>query len=176
MPLKEKLDLTHGGESPNVEEDEAILIHRRYMYGMKYVVIFAFVVFSIVFLMGLLTMDYNNPMKTKAEPLPDLKSRIAFILENSGTAVHWSVVCSSTLVYSRIYDQAKTSSNDWIYDLVQKFCLFLRLTTEQWILWFVIQLVLLTFLNPELSSIYTLLHSPLYFLGRFVFYYNKIQK
>ena len=169
MSLRRISDLTHGRENHNEKKEEAYLIRRRYLYYIKYVVIILFVVFSITFLIRLLTMDNDNPLKTKAETLPDLQSRIALISENSGTALYWSVVCSFTLVNTGIYDQAK-GSNVLIYELVQKFSIILRYTTEQLILWFVIQLVLLTFLNPELSYPYTLFHSPLYFLGRFLIY------
>ena len=114
-------------------------------------------------------------MNTRAETLPDLKSRIGVILENPFTIAFYSFVCSYHLVRTRIYDPAESPTYAWKY-LVQKYSLILRYTTEQWILWFVIQLVLISYLNAELSFIYIPALNCLYILGRFSLILDNLQK
>ena len=167
------LDFTHGWENLNYPEDQ-----RKYMFLMKKVLIGVIIlVFIIVCIVGYLSPTIEGqPVKTTAETLPEAKSLIGLILENSVTALYWSLMCSYTLINTRIYDPVKSFANLSKYPLIQKYSLFLRYTIEQLILWFVIQLVLLTYLNSELSFQYTPVLSVLYFLGRFIFYYNDIQK
>ena len=121
----------------------------RYKKFVKTLVISAFeafgIVFYTVFISNTLDGPLGQPVDTKAEPLPDLQSRIGLILETSVTAIFWSFVSSFARVQIRFGEPTRSLWQNFI----QNYGLILRYASGRSILWVVLQLIFLTFWSPE---------------------------
>ena len=126
--------------------------------------------FSIVFLVLFLThtIDFSTG-ETSADEMPDIQSRIRFLLNESKPALLLMFHSLYAITYARVHSQSMTARNNQERSLLNIYVKFnnnFRNTIEQFILSFGTQLVLVTCLSADQVLNYIPALNILYIMGR----------